>query len=326
MTGCGISRWKSKDCYIEVVVQSYNSKHFESRVQIPPFYASLEGELRKYLQKKFNRGFVSLLVTRSPSWPIKKTKIKCNKEQALKWKALYNQLAWFLHRTGMEFADSELPSPLRRSSQKTQNLSSRKKGSSKMSIKLENSLDLVTLAQQPGVMETLSEPSLISAKEKNKLKTLTMKAMDLCSKERVREGLSLKKDFQKNIKHLSLCIHKIKSHSLKQNEKANKNVKERARSIDIMDDQNTVQDMMVALINRMDNSEEISRMEEHIQVFRTLILSKGVVGKKISFYLQEMIREINTIGSKSQDFKLTQEVVQAKTLIERMREQVHNVE
>lgn len=326
MTGCGVSRWKSKDCYIEVVVQSYNSKHFESRVQIPPFYASLEGELRKHLQKKFNRGFINLLITRNPSWPVKKTKIRCNKDQALKWKVLYNQLALLLYKTGMEFANSTLRSPLEKGLQKSPALSSQKRRSNKMSIKLENSVDLMTLAQQPGVMEVLSQPSLISAEEKNKLKALTRKAMDLCNKERIREGLSLKKDFQKNIKHLGLCIQKIKSHSNRQNKKASKNVKEKARSIDITNEQNTVQDVMVALINRMDNSEELSRMEEHIQVFRTLILSKGVIGKKISFYLQEMIREVNTIGSKSQDFKLTQEVVQSKTLIERMREQVHNVE
>ena len=257
------------------------------------------------------------MITRNPAWPVKKTKIKCNKEQALKWKALYNQLALFLYQSGMEFTDSELRSSLGKTGGT---------GSNKMNIKLENSVDLVTLAQQPGVMDILSQPALISPKEKKQLKDLTMKSIDLCNKERVREGLSLKKDFQKNIKYLSLCIKKIKSHSKRQNEKVNKNVKEKVRSVEITDAQNTVQDVMVALINRMDNSEELNRMEEHIKVFRTLILSKGVIGKKISFYLQEMIREINTIGSKSQDFKLTQEVVQAKTLIERMREQVHNVE
>ena len=113
---------------------------------------------------------------------------------------------------------------------------------------------------------------------------------------------------------------------MRQNEKASKNIKEKIRSVDLTDEQRTIQDVTAALISRLDTSEEFSRMEEHIRVFRTLVIAKGVMGKKISFYLQEMIREVNTIGSKSQDFKLTQEVVQAKTLIERMREQVNNVE
>ena len=288
MTGYGISRWKSNDCYIEVVVQSYNSKNFESRVQIPPFYSSLEGELRKELQKKFSRGFISLLVNRSPSWPVKQTMVQWNKKQALKWRALYNKMA--------------------------------------SALKIKNNLDLVTLAQQTGVMEVLSQPALVSSKEKSQLKALMRKAIDLCDKERVREGLALKKDFQKNIKQLSLCLQRIKSHSLRQNEKASKNIKEKIRSVDLTDEQRTIQDVTAALISRLDTSEEFSRMEEHIRVFRTLVIAKGVMGKKISFYLQEMIREVNTIGSKSQDFKLTQEVVQAKTLIERMREQVNNVE
>ena len=161
MTGYGISRWKSNDCYIEVVVQSYNSKNFESRVQIPPFYSSLEGELRKELQKKFSRGFISLLVNRSPSWPVKQTMVQWNKKQALKWRALYNKMA--------------------------------------SALKIKNNLDLVTLAQQTGVMEVLSQPALVSSKEKSQLKALMRKAIDLCDKERVREGLALKKDFQKNI-------------------------------------------------------------------------------------------------------------------------------
>ncbi len=293
MTGYGLSRWKSHNCYIEAVVQSYNSRHFELKVQIPPFYSALEGELRKELRKKFNRGCISLLITRSPSWPERKTCVRWNKKQALKWRAVYKDIS--------------------------------------KSLKIKNNLDLMALTQQKGVLDIVSLPSLVPAREKNQLKALTRKALDLCNKERAREGLALKKEFQKHIQSLSVSLQKIKDRSSVQETKAGKNIKNKINMMEggteIMEDKKTVQEMTGALINRMDAREEICRMKEHIRAFHALALrSLGPVGKEMSFYLQEMIREMNTIGSKSQDFKLTQAVVRAKTFIERMREQVQNVE
>lgn len=288
MTGYGVSQWKSSDYYIEVIVQTYNNKYFDSKIQLPPFYASLEGELRKELQKKITRGAINISVNRSPSWPLKKNKIKWNKSQALKWKTLYKEMA--------------------------------------SSLKMKNEVSLFHLAQQQGVLEVISEPTLISVKERNKLKTLIYKAIDLCDKERKREGSALKKDFQKHLRELSLSIKKISSHAVRQNKKAQESVKNKMGSIGLVEEDKKLQEVTGSLINRLDICEEITRTEEHIRTFRSIISTKGAIGKKMSFYLQELVREVNTIGSKSQDFKLTKEVVQAKSLIERMREQVQNVE
>ncbi len=321
MTGYGISCWKTKDCYVEVVVQSYNSKYFEVRAQTPPFYAGMEGEFRKDLQKKFHRGSINLFITRNPAWPVKQTKIKWNKEQAVQWKALYHRMA--------------------------------------VSLKMENNLNLRDLIQQPGILETHAQPVLVSTVEKNKLKTLLQMAINRCNKERVREGLALKKDFQKYTKNLLLSLQKIKQHSERQSKLVRKNLKEKIndminegillpfensgsnvlppfkgkKTMRVGETVNssrfrfkTDEELIGVLINRMDINEEISRMEEHIRAFRTLIASSSAIGKKMSFYLQEMIREMNTIGGKSQNFKLTQEVVQSKSLIEKLREQVQNVE
>jgi uncharacterized protein (TIGR00255 family) len=288
MTGYGISQWKSKDCCVEVVVQSYNGKYFESRVQSPAFYNSLEGELRKELQKKFIRGFISLSITRSPLWPVKKTTVKWNKEQALKWKSLYKKMA--------------------------------------VTLKMKYEVNLPHLAQQPGVLEVTAQPALVSVQEKNKVKVLVRRAVDLCSKEREREGKALQKDFQKNLNQLMLSLKKVKSHAVRQSKGVGKKIESKVGAIDDIEGKKAIQEVTSTLINRMDINEEVSRMEEHIRAFRSLIAVKGVIGKKMSFYLQEMIREMNTVGAKAQDFKLTKEVVQIKTFIERMREQVQNIE
>ena len=288
MTGHGSGFWKSADCCIEVVLQSYNHKNFEPRLQLPAFYSALEGDLRKELQKKFSRGALNLFVTRSPTWPAKQTTARWNKKQAMKWKALYNNMA--------------------------------------QSLKMKNDLSLFHLSQQPGVMEVFSPTSVVSAKEKTSLKALIRKVINLCDKEKSREGQALKKDFQKHLKQLSFCLQNIKKHEARQRNTKTKQMEKQLGAFEDREEQKIAQDITGTLMDRMDISEEISRLKEHIKAFGSLILSKGIMGKKMSFYLQEMIRETNTIGSKSQDFKLTKEVVQAKSLIEKMREQAHNIE
>src|SRR5690606_20882053 len=83
---------------------------------------------------------------------------------------------------------------------------------------------------------------------------------------------------------------------------------------------------IVIQLERADINEELSRLQEHIKNYRQLIQSKDAEGKKLDFYTQELLREVNTIGSKSQVAKITSAVVEAKTLIERLREQVQNVQ
>ncbi|MNT90045.1 hypothetical protein D3C72_2308760 [compost metagenome] len=83
---------------------------------------------------------------------------------------------------------------------------------------------------------------------------------------------------------------------------------------------------IVIQLEKADINEELSRLSEHIKNYSQLVSSATAEGKKLDFYTQELLREVNTIGSKSQVAKITQAVVEAKTLIERLREQVQNVQ
>ena len=77
---------------------------------------------------------------------------------------------------------------------------------------------------------------------------------------------------------------------------------------------------------RIDISEEITRLHSHIAQFRTVIGSKGAAGRKLEFLVQEMGREINTIGSKSADAEISHLVVECKSELEKVREQIQNIE
>src|SRR5690606_14477481 len=80
------------------------------------------------------------------------------------------------------------------------------------------------------------------------------------------------------------------------------------------------------LLEKSDINEELVRLQEHMKNYKNLLAATGPLGKKLDFYTQELLREVNTIGSKSSVSELTHIVVEAKTIIERMREQVQNVE
>jgi uncharacterized protein (TIGR00255 family) len=83
----------------------------------------------------------------------------------------------------------------------------------------------------------------------------------------------------------------------------------------------------VALMaDRADVTEEIVRLGTHINEFRKVVADKNAVGRKLDFMVQEMNREVNTIGSKSQDYDITSAVIEGKSIIEKIREQVQNIE
>ncbi len=286
MTGHGVAYSQQKDRFVEIVVRALNGRFLEIRFQMSDFYSSMEGELRKKVQKKFTRGNIDILINRKPAQPGVKTKLKWNYKQALVWKAFYKKMAF--------------------------------------ALKLQNNLDLLSLSRQPGVLDIQSVTPSLSTQEKQIIKNLLQKAINLCDKEKSREGLALKKEFQKNLTTLSHCLQLIKRISNKQKREKKKQLK-RNLSSDVSTQQQSANEAVV-MLSRVDIEEELSRLVEHIRIFRTLITKKSIMGKQMNFYLQEMIREINTIGSKSQEVRLTREVVNAKTLIETMREQVQNVE
>ncbi len=285
MTGYGAVRQHLKDGSIEVIAQSFNGKFLEIHTQLSSIYASEENSIKNHIKKIFRRGNVKIIINRTPPFPIQALKMTWNDEQALKWKTLYHNMA-------------------RR-------------------LKMQNNLDLISLAQQPGVLNC-DKTFLVSNQEKQIVIRLAKKASQLCDKERAREGQSLKKIFQVNIKKLERCLKVIKTLALNQKKQIQKKINKKDYMIHNVNNKAT-QDIST-LISRLDVDEELIRMKEHTKTCSLFLSSKQAIGKKMNFYLQEMIREINTIGSKSQNFKLTNEVVSAKSYIETMREQIQNVE
>ena len=153
------------------------------------------------------------------------------------------------------------------------------------------------------------------------------KALASCLKERKREGVALKKDLNHQLQEITKVISRMQKLRTAANNELKKRFNSKLEKWQNLnyDPQRLAQELTINL-DKVDINEEMSRLKEHIRSCKALIAGADGRGKKLDFYSQELLREVNTIGSKSQVSKLTEEVVNAKSIIERFREQVQNIE
>jgi uncharacterized protein (TIGR00255 family) len=147
---------------------------------------------------------------------------------------------------------------------------------------------------------------------------------------RLREGLALGDDLVRrlaSIRRLARTIGERSPHVLEQYKKRLKERSDRLRTASDVDvDTSRLEQEIAMFADRIDVCEELTRLESHTSHFETLLVASESVGRRLDFLLQEMAREANTIGAKSQDVGIAHAVVELKAEIERMREQVQNVE
>lgn len=292
MTGFGLARGQTAESTLEVSIRAVNGRFLESRFHLPKTYYAFESDLKKKLSEFIKRGTVDVYVSRK------------QREQTMNGRVVVNT------RLAEEY------------------LKSFRKLSKDLGLKDEVRFDLIS--RQPDVL-SVEENNVIGPAEVQNLKKTFEAALKKIQAERVREGLALKKDLSKNLKDLQKITQKIS----KLRDEANKMLQEKfeqkikARlskdTTTVLDPQRVTQEIVIQL-EKADINEEITRLNEHVKNFEKLIDSQIVEGKKLDFYTQELLREVNTIGSKSQVSGITESVVEAKTLIERLREQVQNIE
>ena len=147
---------------------------------------------------------------------------------------------------------------------------------------------------------------------------------------RLREGKALGDDLTRRLASIRKIGAAISERAPLVIDVYKKRLKERAErlrlSSDLELDAGRLEQEVVLFADRIDIAEELTRLEGHGAHFETLLATDGAIGRRLDFLLQEMAREANTIGSKSQDLAVAHGVVELKTEIERMREQVQNVE
>ena len=290
MTGYGLGKSQSTESQIEVSIRTVNGRYFEPRFHIPREYHQFESELKKILAEHFERGTIDIYISRKIKAESLNHSVQVNVGLAKQYLTAYKNLA--------------------------------------SKLKLKSQLQVESLARLPEVV-TLEEETELTTGEKKVLVMAFKKACQSALDERKREGKSLKEDMEKILKELENEVSLMTEVREEANSALEKKFETKFKgklgtNNDV--DQGRIYQEIVIQLEKSDINEELMRLKEHIKNYRHILSLSEALGKKLDFYTQELLREVNTIGSKSGVSKLTQTVVQAKTLIERLREQVQNIE
>jgi len=198
-------------------------------------------------------------------------------------------------------------------------------------LKLKGDVPLAAILPLPGVVARDESPSDIED-----VWILAKKALEAAIKDfngmRAREGDAMIADVRVQLK--ALAEHRTAIQDLapiaqqatlqRFRDRVAKLLEKAAVSVEL--DKSTLEREMVLASDRMDISEEVARLNSHFQQMEETMVAGGEIGKKLDFLTQELFRETNTVGSKANDERITHRVVEMKNAIERIREQVQNLE
>lgn len=287
MTGFGRSKYEIDGREYTVDIRSVNHKYSDISAKMPRTIAYLEDKVRKEILANVSRGKIDVFITME-DFSEKGKQIKLNKELA---KAYINELKSLAEETGIRC-----------------------------------DLNVVDITKYPDVLNIKDEDNeeLIW----NELKKCLDDAIANFINMREIEGNKMKLDIVERIKGISTKVSEISEFSSGLIDeyilKLNTRIKELLNT-DIVDENRLAQEIVI-YSDKCSIEEELTRLKSHISQFLDLIEKDSPIGKKFDFIIQEMNREINTIGSKANSLDITNRVIEIKTEIENVREQIQNIE
>ncbi len=287
MTGFGAASGESQGLAIQVELRSVNHRYLQLKVRIPSEFGALEQKIDALVRKRLERGSVTGAISVTHPGGRKAT---VDVEAAERYERILSKLS--------------------------------------KDLKLEGRPDLKSLLGLPGVISV--DASATHGQKETKLLLVTVQeALDGLCEMRAREGVSLEKDLRVHMAALQKLVVKIEKRMPQVVKQVQASLHKRVESL--LEGRAEVKDSdlarEVALIaDRGDVAEELARLSSHIEQIDTRITKGGAIGKQLDFLVQELLRELNTIGSKCSDTKVAHWVIEGKTAVERMREQVQNVE
>ena len=287
MTGYGKAVVAYKEKKINVEVKSLNSKSLDLSARIAPLYREKEMEIRRLIAQKLERGKVDFSL-----WVEKETTIDATPINAALVENYYHQIKSISANTG-------IPEP---------------------------SDWFTTLLRMPDVTAK-TEVEVLEEEEWHAAKQAITEALDKLIEFRTQEGAALQKKFTEKIDNISALLKSIEPFEKSRVPKIKDKIIDGLKQIPEVDyDKNRLEQELIYYIEKLDVSEEKQRLSNHLKYFRETMNESGHgVGKKLGFISQEMGREINTTGSKSNQAEMQNIVVKMKDELEQIKEQVLNV-
>lgn len=288
MTGFGSSSLELEDCSIDIEIKSVNNRYLDFNFSMPSYLNFMLEDMKSLIKNKLKRGRVEVYI-KIKKYQLSVDSVDINYELAQKIKEKLDSL--------------------------NQKLDMRSDISVRDLVKYD---DVMTFTYKDLDNEFLHD---------NILKVLDEAVNEIYSMRSI-EGDNLREDLSTNLSKIEDQISKISS--LTEN-----SVKEYRENLfnkisELLDEEKIDKDRMyleVALMaDKADINEELKRFDSHIVQFKSTMDIQDCIGRKLDFIIQEMNREINTISSKSNDESISVCVIEVKSLIEKLREQVQNIE
>ncbi len=288
MTGFGRAKRELKGGGITIEIKTVNHKFFEMTAKLPNHISLFEDRIKEVVQKKIRRGKVNLNLIYDGTI-ARQEKVALNESLA---RSYYHALLKLRKRLGV-----------------------------KGDVVVD---DLVLF---PGVLSCeVKEESLIRLWPAIK-DALGMTLNEVVA-DRIKEGKALYRDLARRAERITRMLKVIRKRAALNVEEYRKKFAERVAELSggHKVDTGRLEIEVAIYAKNCDISEEVTRLENHLVNFTTTISQDDEAGKKLDFIAQELHREINTIGSKAGDFKIAKNVIDIKSEIEKIREQVKNIE
>ncbi|MCE2756529.1 MAG: YicC/YloC family endoribonuclease [Bacteroidota bacterium] len=287
MTGYGRSEKTIGEKHFTVEIRSLNGKQIDLLLKIPSPLKPFEFDIRNLINEQLLRGSIECTIVIKLNGTAKPSSI--NMELVT---AYYNQLK--------SLADQ---------------------------LQAGNDQLLSSILRLPDVVATSTD--VLSQEEWNAVKKILQEAIDMLNKHRMDEGEALEQELLLRISNIESLQTKVLAMDPQRKEKIRENLLKLLHehvSKEVGVDMNRFEQELIYYIEKIDLTEEQVRLSNHCQYFRTLLAEKEInKGRKLSFLLQEIGREINTTGSKAYDAEIQKFVVEMKDELEKAKEQVLNV-
>lgn len=286
MTGFGAAEGTVAEGRLRVEIRTVNHRYFNPQLKLPYDLAGLESELRERLRRLLERGHVAV-TARWIEPPAAAGAVALDLERARAVVRALRQL--------------------------------------KKSLRLKGAPDLAFVARHPDVLSTSGDGAVVAWAEVQPI--VERAAADVLTM-REREGRSLAADLLARVEALEAGARTIEQRAPErlaaELARLRKNVAELAGGAHVDEQRLAVE--IALLADRVDISEELVRFRTHLAAVRGALAGSGAVGKQLGFLAQELLREVNTMGSKANDAAITQTVIAMKGELERFREQLENLE
>ena len=285
MTGFGKGEAVVGDKKFRVELRSLNSKQLDLSIKIPSKYRAAEAEVRSIVTRELQRGKVDCFV--SVEAAVAETSAHINREA---FKAYAEELRQVSAEGGLTISDDAL---------------------------------LRSVLRMPDVV-TNEEREVSDDELKAILEATTIAAEEL-NKFRVQEGAILIADLLKRIDLIEQYRHEVEPFEGARVDVIKARIRENIEKMQIEVDSNRLEQEMIFYIEKLDITEEKVRLDNHCNYFREVAREEEAPGRKLGFIAQELGREINTMGSKSNEANMQRLVVKMKDELEKIKEQVLNI-